>query len=141
MSLLASLRALCDEYRIEAVYSFGSRAIEVAGVVHGGGVLDRTSASDIDIGVLPVSGHRLDARDRASLTMALEDLLGAPRVDLVVLSEASPYLALDVIRGETLYARDRDRVAEFELYVLRRAGDLAAFERARRETILAGGRG
>ena len=62
------------------------------------------------------------------------------RVDLVVLPEASPFLALDIVTGELLLARDPDREAEYQLFVLRRAGDLAPFERARRALVLEGGR-
>jgi predicted nucleotidyltransferase len=141
VTVASHLRAICEAFGLDALYCFGSRAMEVAAVVAEEGRLDPTNRSDVDLGVLLVPGRRLDARDRARLTMALEDMLEAPRVDLVVVSEASPFLALEVIRGETLYARDRDRVAEFELYVLRRAGDLARFERERWDLLLAGGWG
>jgi hypothetical protein len=59
-------------------------------------------------------------------------------VDLVVLPEADPFLALDVIRGELLTCADADAQAEDELYVLRRAGDLARFARERWRLILSG---
>jgi predicted nucleotidyltransferase len=108
---------LADRYGLDAVYLFGSRA-------------------DVDVGVLPQRGHRLSVRDKVRLAAALEDLWDVPRVDLVVLPEASPFLALDVIAGPCIYARDTDALAEYELYVLRRAGDLAPFERARRRHIL-----
>jgi hypothetical protein len=70
------------------------------------------------------------------LTLALEDLFGVGRVDLVVLPEAGAFLALDIIRGEILYCRDFDQQAEDELYVLRRAGDLSYFQRERIRTVL-----
>jgi len=73
------------------------------------------------------------------IILALEALFGVKRVDLVVLPEAGPYLALDIIRGELIYCRDPDQQAEDELYILRRAGDLAYFEKERRKMILAGG--
>jgi len=38
--------------------------------------------------------------------MALEELFQTDRVDLVILPEADPYLALDIIRGE-LFAINR----------------------------------
>ncbi len=63
--------------------------------------------------------------------MALEDLLECPRVDLVVLDEADPFVAAEVIRGERLFARDEDVADEYDLFVLRRAGDLAPSERDR----------
>ena len=70
------------------------------------------------------------------LATELEDLLGVVRVDLVMLTEAEPFLALDVVRGELLYCVDPDAQAEEELYVLRRPGDLAPHERERRRLIL-----
>jgi len=51
-------------------------------------------------------------------------------------TEADPFLALEVIRGELLYAEDLDRQARDELYVLRRAGDLLPFKRQRLRLIL-----
>ena len=41
-----------------------------------------------------------------------------------------------MIRGERLYAQDDHAADEYDLYVLRRAGDLAPFERARMAFVL-----
>jgi len=57
-------------------------------------------------------------------------------VDLVLLPSASPFLALDIIRGELIYCADPHAQSEYELYVLRRAGDLAPYQRARHELVL-----
>jgi hypothetical protein len=73
---------------------------------------------------------------RVRFTMELEDLFEVGRVDLVLLPEADPYVALDVIRGELLYTQDPDRQARYELYVLRRAGDLLPFKKERMRMIL-----
>lgn len=70
--------------------------------------------SDVDIGVRPSLGHRLTDRDRVRLAIALEDLFDVSRIDLVVLPEADPFLALNVIRGELLYCTDPDAQAEYE---------------------------
>ena len=70
------------------------------------------------------------------LTMDLEDLFHVDRLDLVLLPEADPYLALDIIRGELLYTIDPDAQARYELFVLRRAGDLLAFKKERTRMIL-----
>ena len=75
-----------------------------------------------------------------TLTLALEHALDAPRVDLLILSEAGPFLALAAIRGNLLFCADSVDQAEYELCVLRRAGDLAPFERERQEIVLNGGR-
>jgi predicted nucleotidyltransferase len=130
------LCALARQYDLVAIYVFGSRAIEIAARVSGEEVEATHPSSDADIGVLPVRGRRLAARERVELMLDLEDLLEVGRVDLVILSEASPYLALDVVRGELLCATDLDAEAEYQLYVLRRAGDLAPFERERWRIIL-----
>ncbi|MFB0533656.1 MAG: nucleotidyltransferase domain-containing protein [Anaerolineae bacterium] len=135
-NLQLELMAVGHRYKIAALYVFGSRAEEIAGRVRGQAVSSRYADSDVDIGVQPTTGHRPSAQERVRLSIELEELLGVNRVDLVVLPEADPFLALDIIRGELLYCADEDAQAEDELYVLRRAGDLAYHERARHRQIL-----
>lgn len=130
------LQAICSAFPIDALYVFGSRAQEIAGGLAGELVQVSKGPSDVDIGVQVRRGERLGAEQRVELTIRLEDLLEVPRVDLVVVQEAEPFLALDIIRGELLYCADPLRQAEYELYVLRRAADLAPFERLRRHLIL-----
>jgi uncharacterized protein len=131
MSLADDLMAVGARYGIAALYVFGSRAVEIACRVRRQTISPEFPESDVDIGVQPVPGQRLTAEDRVRLAEELEELLGAKRVDLVVMPEADPFLALDVIRGELLYCADPDQQAEHELYVLRRAGDLAPYARER----------
>lgn len=108
---------------IVGAYLFGSRSRG-----------DETEASDLDLAVLCDTALELDR------LIELEDELrracGAS-VDLVDLARATPFLALDIVRGERIFERDGRRLDEFDLYVLRRAGDLAPFERERRRTLLA----
>lgn len=137
-SCQAELRAIAERYRLGAVYVFGSRANEIAKAMAGETADSGRPASDVDIGVQPAATARLAARDRVRVAAELEDLLAAGRVDLVVLPEADPFLALDVIRGQLLYCADRDVQAEEELHILRRAADLAPFARERWKQILAG---
>jgi predicted nucleotidyltransferase len=108
--------------RIVAVYLFGSR-----------GRQEETEQSDVDVGVLFRQKESL--REVLRLEDALERRLGRP-VDLIDAGGASAFLALDVIRGERVFCADPDRCDEFELYVMRRAGDLAPFERERRRLLL-----
>lgn len=138
MSIEEQLRAIATRYDIAALYVFGSRATEVVSRVRGHPVARRFLASDVDIGVQPTPGHRLTAQERVRLAIELEDLLGLNRVDLAVVREADAFLALDIIRGELLYCDDADAQAEDELYVLRRAADLARYARDRWNQILAG---
>jgi hypothetical protein len=74
-------------------------------------------------------------REVLLLEDALERRLGLP-VDLIDAGRASAFLALDILRGERVFCADPDRCDEFELYVMRRAGDLAPFERERRRLLL-----
>ncbi len=55
-----------------------------------------------------------------------------------MLPQAGPYVALDVVSGELLCWTDPIREAEYQLFVLRRAGDLTFFERERRPQLLSG---
>ena len=132
------IESICRRYHIDALYAFGSRAKELADYAGGKGEIAHKKNVDADLGVLPVQKCRLNVTDRVKLTVDLEDLIGVCRVDLVILSEASPFLALDVIKGEELYSADPDRASEYELYILRKVGDLAYFERQRRKQILTG---
>lgn len=136
LSLAGALTAIAKRYRLDAIYVFGSRAAEIAARVAGRPVDALHPTSDIDIGVLPTRGALTDPWERGGLVADLETLFEAPRVDVVILPEAPPFLALDVIRGERLCIADPDAEAHYELYVLRRAGDLAYFENARRATLV-----
>jgi len=122
---------LCDEFDVDILYTFGSRAGEVREWL----AKDRsdlpTSSTDVDVGVKTGRGRQLSVREKVRLAQALEDLLEVKRVDLVCLNDADPFLAANVIRGERLYARDTYEADEYDLYVLRRAGDLAPLERER----------
>ena len=110
---------------VVGAYLFGSR-----------GRGEETDGSDVDVAVLFEGPTDLEH------TIALEDEIersvGLP-VDLVDVARAGAFLALDAIRGERIFERDGRRLDEFDLYVLRRAGDLAHFERERRRTLLAVG--
>lgn len=130
------LEGICEEHGVSALWAFGSRGREALAVVRAesGGVAD--SGSDLDVGALPLGDGLKTPRQRVRLASALEDLFDVPRVDLVIVPRAAPFLAVDVIRGELLVDRDPDATAEFELYVLRRAADLMPFLKMSRRLIL-----
>lgn len=132
----AFLAALCDRFGVDVLYAFGSRATDVLRWRDGELRELPPSASDVDVGALATGGVPLDLEAKVALAQALEDALGVPRVDLVALADADPFLAANVVRGERLFARDADDADEYDLYVLRRAGDLAPFERERMRMIL-----
>jgi len=94
---------------------------------------DARPDSDVDLGVLFET--RQDLGQVVRLETELERALGR-KVDLVDMGRAKPFLALAIVEGERIYERDGYRCDTFDLYVLRRAGDLAYFERERRRLVL-----
>ena len=130
------LQNIAERFSISELYVFGSRADEIASRITGGEGKTEIPDADVDIGIKTISGKRLSAREKVQLTIEFEDLFQVPRVDLVVLSDAPPFLCLEVIKGRLLYCKDPDEQAEHELLILRRAGDLAYYEKERREEIL-----
>jgi predicted nucleotidyltransferase len=138
-SFSTALADLSKSYGLTAIYAFGSQAVETASLIQGEDISFPDPEIDVDVGIQPFPGKHLSAQDRVAITQALEDLLRVRRVDLVLLPEAGPFLALDIIKGELLCCDDPDRQAEDELYMLRRAGDLTYFEKQRRRQILNGG--
>lgn len=138
VSLYSRIEQIARRFKLTDIYVFGSRAREIASRSHGRRSRPREGShlSDVDIGVRPCPGAHLRAEDRVDLMAAFEDLFDAPRVDLVVLPESDPYLALDVVCGELLYTADPDEESRYQLFVLRRAGDLLPFKKERVRMIL-----
>ena len=127
-----TLSQISEEFELDIIYAFGSRAKAVAGWINGDiSALRISSSSDVDIGVKPRPGKDLTIKEKVHLSMAFEDLFTVNRVDLVVIPEADPFLAANIIRGENIFCRDEYAADEYDLYILRRAGDLAPLERER----------
>jgi uncharacterized protein len=135
-SKMKELKRIADQYGIAEIYVFGSRANEISARVSGEKSEYSYPDSDVDISIEPIPGKTLIAKEKVQVAIEFEDLFQVPRVDLIILSEAPPFLALEVIKGKLLYCKTPDEQAEHELFILRRAGDLAYFERRRRETVL-----
>ena len=114
------IAAIATRFDLADVYVYGSRADEVA--TGNSRSIGGAPASDVDIAVRPRDIRALAPTDRVALTLALEEALGVDCVDLLVLPEATALLALAAIRGDLLYCADSVDQAEYELFVLRRAG-------------------
>lgn len=134
--LRKELEVMCNRFGVEILYAFGSRAMEINRVLQGKSAIPASSLSDMDIGAKARFKTPFSVHDKIRLAVELEDLLDVNRVDLCLLNEADPFLAAEVIRGERLYCEDELRADEYELYVLRRAGDLAPLERQRLSLVL-----
>ena len=76
------MAALCLRFGVATLYAFGSRGREALDYLHGRtGAM--SGASDVDVGVRPVSGRVWTLDDKVAMAIALEDLLGCGRVDSV----------------------------------------------------------
>lgn len=131
---LQKVEEICAMHRVKVLYVFGSRSAEMLDFIRGDAHQLSESQSDLDVGVLPHSPFSIE--DKVNLTLELETFFNSTKVDLIVLPEADSFLAANVIRGERVYAEDPYLADEFDLFVLRRAGDLAELERQRMEMIL-----
>ena len=133
---LKSLAELSNVYRLTAIYAFGSRAEEVASAISTGETLFSSGSSDIDIALLPEASVRLSLRQKVRFSIEMENLLGVSKCDVIVLPEADPFLSAQAILGERIYCCDTFRADEYELYLLRRAGDLIPLEKERMALIM-----
>ena len=131
----AAIEQMSRAMGVSILYAFGSRAREISSWLEQPEEQLAPSSSDVDIGARAAPDVFWSVRDKVELALALEDLFDCPRVDLVVLNEADPFVAAEIIRGERLFAQDTTDADEYELYVLRRAGDLAPLERERLDFI------
>ena len=115
-------RIVASHLDVRALYLFGS---QIKG--------DQRLDSDLDLGVLYRSRQPLAVT--LTLEQELEHAIGR-KVDLVDAGRAAAFLALDIVRGERIFCREPTETDRFEIYVLRRAGDLLPFERQRQVLLL-----
>ena len=134
MDYKARLASLADEFNLQVIYAFGSRAKEIFHIIHQEKHLPVAAKSDLDIGIKP--GKPLTVQEKVKIAIIFEDLFDVPKVDVVEISEAPITLALEIVQGELLYACDENFEAEYQLYIMSRAADLMPFERLKQKTIL-----
>ena len=126
------LAEIARAFDLEITYAFGSHAGDaVEWLKNEQSSFPILSSSDLDIGIKPAMKKKLSVKEKSHLAMALEDLFSVSRVDLVNIPEIDPFLAANIIRGERLFARNTYLADEYDLYILRRAGDLIPLERER----------
>lgn len=130
------LEEKCKRFGVEILYVFGSRARETQNLIDGNAPSGPASSSDVDFGVKMRPTVSLSVREKVRLSTELEDLLSVARIDLCVLQEVDPFVAASIVRGERIFSEDPHQADEYELYVLRKAGDLAHLERERLTLIL-----
>ena len=131
---LQGIEQICKKYKIRAFYVFGSRGMELFQAIQDDSIQLAKSPSDLDFGVLTHSPFSIESK--VNLTLEIETLFGLSDIDLFILQEMDAFLAANIIRGERIFAEDSYLADEYELFVLRRAGDLAELERQRMAMIL-----
>ena len=131
------LNQIAEDFTLDTIYSFGSNSQKVVEWLAGGiSDFSISSLSDVDIGVKPSLEVGLSVKEKVHLALAPEDMFSVNRVDLVVVPEADPFLTANIIRGERIYSKDEHEADEYDLYILRRAGDLVPLERERIDLIM-----
>jgi predicted nucleotidyltransferase len=128
------IEQICKKYQIRAFYVFGSRGTELFQAIQDDSLQVVKSPSDLDFGVLTYSPFSIESK--VDLTLELESLFSLSDIDLFILHEVDAFLAANIIRGERIFAEDSYLADEYELFILRRAGDLADLERQRMTAIL-----
>ena len=128
------IEQIAAKYGLQVIYAFGSRAKEALEVVEGCIASLSSTPSDLDIGVKPE--RHLTVEEKVEIAIFFEDLFDLPRVDVVVLPEAPVSLAVEIVIGEILYARDSTYEAEYQLYIMRMAADLLPYELEKQKMIL-----
>ena len=119
-------------FELEIICAFGSHAGDALKWLKDEQfLLSISSPSDLDIAIKPAIERKLSVKEKVHLAIALEDLFCVSRVDLVNLPGADPFLAANIIRGERLFSKNTYLSDEYDLYILRRAGDLIPLERER----------
>lgn len=134
MDYKTKIASLAEEFNLQVIYAFGSRAKEIYHIVHQKKPRPLSSKSDLDIGVKPEKP--LTVQEKVKIAIFFEDLFDVSRVDVVVIPEAPIFLALEIVQGELLYARDENLEAEYQLYIMSRAADLMPFERLKHKMTL-----
>lgn len=136
------IEQICTTHGVAALYAYGSRALQALQWLYRDGSF-ADGANDLDLAVYGGIGRRYSLVEKVALASAFSDLFDFDAMDLADLAEVDPFVAANIVRGERLYCSDRLYADELDLFVLRRAGDLAPFERERlthiESTILAGG--
>ena len=132
-----NLNEIAVKFDLDIIYTFGSHAKEVLEWIEGKvSTFSVAPLSDVDIGVKTSLKIGFSVKEKVNLALALEDLFAVNRVDLVVIPETDPFLAANIIRGERIYSKDEHEADEYDLYILRRAGDLVPLERERIDLIM-----
>jgi len=125
---------IAAKHGLQIIYAFGSRAKEAMEVVEGRMEKFSSTPSDLDIGVKPE--RPLTVEEKVEIAIFFEDFFHLPRVDVVILPEVPVSLAVEIVTGEILYARDSTYEAEYQLYIMRMAADLLPYERVKQKMIL-----
>ncbi len=111
---LNNLKEVFVRNRVKIAYLFGS-------------ILKEENPEDVDLAVL-LEG------DYFALLEDLKEFLNTQRIDLIDLSQVSPFIALHIIKsGKILYAESTKVENEYEMNILRKCQDMEILRRKQME--------
>ncbi|MGB9858129.1 MAG: type VII toxin-antitoxin system MntA family adenylyltransferase antitoxin [Dictyoglomaceae bacterium] len=111
-----NLKEVFVKNKVKIVYLFGS-------------ILREENPEDIDLAVL-LEG------DYFTLLEDLKELLNTQRIDLVDLSQVSPFVALHIIKnGKILYTENSKIENDYEMNILRKCQDMEVLRRKQIDSI------
>ena len=93
-----------------------------------------SSSADLDIGIK--AGRHLRVEEKVKIALIFEDIFNVAKVDIVIVSEVPIFLALEIVKGELLYAENLTHEAEYQLYIMRRAAEIIPYERMKQKMTL-----
>ena len=111
-----NLKEVFIKNKVKIAYLFGS-------------ILKEENPEDIDIAVI-LEG------DYFRLLEDIKEFLNTQRIDLIDLSQVSPFIALHIIKnGEIIFKENTKIENEYEMNILKKCQDLEAFRRKQLEFI------
>ena len=128
------IKEVAKKYSLQIIYAFGSRRKEVLDMVKGKIEYLSSSSADLDIGIK--AGRHLRVEEKVKIALIFEDIFNVAKVDIVIVSEVPIFLALEIVKGELLYAENLTHEAEYQLYIMRRAAEIIPYERMKQKMTL-----
>jgi len=128
------IEEVSKKYALQIIYAFGSKGKEALDIVKG--KMEHLSSSSVDLDIGIKAERHLNVEEKVKIELIFEDIFNVAKVDIVVVSEVPILLALEIVKGELLYAKDLTHEAEYQLHIMRRAAEIVPYERMKQKMTL-----
>jgi predicted nucleotidyltransferase len=124
INIISKLKNLCEKYKIEILYLFGSQSDKGVSFIKGAKIyIEETS--DLDIGIifktLPVDRYEI----YGALYLDLSILFEPFNIDLVFLQETEILFQYEAIKGYLIYCNNENFCDKYEEMVMKKASDIS----------------